>query len=588
MADLLAIISPGRRERIEPAAIEGFVTAYAAMRGEPSHREDVGDEHCRVAVLSHLSIPVVGVEQAGERWAAWAGPRAHGSALDPLASLGGQFALVRREPAGDIVVATDSLGLKPFFVAEASGLTYASTSALVLARLLRLRPSLAGAEAFLRTGNQFGRLTPWEGLRRLMPAEALSFGPVGRRGETYWQPTVDPDIRRLDFDEAATVSVERGTVATGGLAADGCWLDLTGGFDSRLLTLFAAHGTSSFRTNTVGPPDSEDVTIAARVAAAAGWPWVRFGLPDDWDERLAETVGAAVAWGDCHLDALAFAEVADSHRGKTAASGELLLNGGGGEHLRAYPWGHELWRANRSDQVSFDRLIAWRVFTPLDLSIFRRDPSPSVAADLRAELEARVEPFAGTPNTFQGDLLYAFKSTGHFGAFQAAAGSDVRVELPFYDRTFFDTAISVAPRHRGRHRLMRTMIHQLDPAIAAIATETGGPAEPIRLANLPRFAPYAWRRGARFGSRLRGRLYGSGAEEEPGPSIIARASLVVRLRDEGRLDPARMRSGALFDPARLEEALARAPLAPLTVDWNALGRIITLELALEAVDAAFD
>src|SRR4051812_38748744 len=116
MADLLAIISSARREPIEPAAIEPFAAAYAALRGEPAHREDVGDEHCRVAVLSHLSIPVVGVEREGGQWAAWAGPRAHGSALGPLAGLGGQFALVRREADGEVVVATDALGLKPFFV----------------------------------------------------------------------------------------------------------------------------------------------------------------------------------------------------------------------------------------------------------------------------------------------------------------------------------------------------------------------------------------------------------------------------------------------------------------------------------------
>jgi hypothetical protein len=407
------------------------------------------------------------------------------------------------------------------------------------------------------------------------------------REETYWQPTVDPEVRRLDFDGAAAACVERGLGATAGLLEPGCWLDLTGGFDSRLLALFADRSPDPFETNTVGPSDSEDVRIAARVAAAAGWPWVRFGLPEDWTERLAATVDSAVAWGDCHLDALALAEVAQGHREKPPTS-ELLLNGGGGEHLRAYPWGHELWRANRSTEVSFERLISWRVFSPLDLSLFRRDPSPTVAADLRAELEARVAPFAGTPNTFQGDLLYAFKSTGHFGAFQAAAGADVRVELPFYDRALFDTAISVDPRHRGRHRLMRSMIGRLDPAIAALPTETGGPAEPVRLANLPSFAPYFWRRGARFGARLSGKLYGSGAAEDPSPSILARAALVGRLRAEGRLDPTRMRSGPLFDPVRLEAVLAAAPGAPLSVDWAALGRIVTLELALEAVDAAFD
>jgi hypothetical protein len=270
------------------------------------------------------------------------------------------------------------------------------------------------------------------------------------------------------------------------------------------------------------------------------------------------------------------------HRSKAEVE-SLLFNGGGGEHFRDYPWGQELWAAGRSTTVNFDRLLAWRVFGPIDLGVFRTDPTPAVAAALRAELEARVEPFAGAPNTFQCDLLYAFKATGHFGAYQSTAGAWEHMELPFYLKPVFTTAISSSPRHRNLHRLMREMMRLLDPAIAAIQTETGGPAEPLRIGNLHRFAPYPWRRGRRFASRLRGRILpSSAATSQPSVLEAARGELVGRLRDEGRLDPAQMRSAALYDPIRLEQLLAVAATDPGAADWGLVGRVITSELALEA------
>jgi asparagine synthase (glutamine-hydrolysing) len=589
MADLLAIISPGRREPPVAADVESLLGDYRRLRGEPTRREDIVVGRCAATVVSHLRTPAVGVERDEERWAAWAGPRAPGSALAPLEEIDGQFSLVRGTDDSEVVVATDRLGLKPLFVAEAGGRFLVSTSALVLARHLRLSPSREGIAFFLRTGNQFGRLTPWDGLRRLLPGEALRIGDGGASSETYWRPTVDPALRELDFEACAAACVERDVGAVGArFGGDPCWLDLTGGFDSRLLALLGARAGVPFQTNTVGPTESEDVTIANRIAAAAGWRWTRIGLPPDWDERFLGTIDSAVAWGDCHLDATVIAEVNAAHREKRP-DGEMLLNGGGGEHLRDYPWGHELWRANRSRRVDFDRLIAWRVLGPLDLGAFRQDPTPMVAAAARRELELRVAPFAGSPNTFQDDLLYALKATGHFGAFQAAAGAEMLVELPFYDSTLFATAISAAPRHRSFHRLMRSMIGRLDPAIAALPTETGGPAEPLRADNLLAFSPYVTRRAARFAGRLRGRLWSGGAGGgPPAPAILARGRLLEGLRAEGRLDPAGMRSAALYDATRLEELLARASAAPETVDWSALGRIVTVELALEAVDAGIE
>lgn len=592
MSDLLAIISHDRARPLGADAIAGLSSSYEALRGPSAVRETVATDWAAISVVDRPQPAMVGIERHGEGWTAWAGPLTDpaATAAAPLERLDGQFALARLEADGTTLrVATDPLGMKPLFVAESNGSTFVSTSALVLARHLRLSPSRLGLESFVRTGNQFGRGTPWEGVERLRPAEVLTFTPERRERGAYWQPTVEEDVRRLPFEATAEACIAAATAAIGArYRARRPWLDLTGGFDTRLLALLAQGAELDFRTNTSGEESDEDVRLARQIATAAGWPWTRFGLPGEWRELLPDRLAEAVAWGDCHLDALPLAEVMQGHREKGATE-SMLLNGGGGEHYRDYPWGQELWAAGRSRSVNFERLIAWRVLSPLDLSIFRQDPTPAVAAAARAELEARVEPFSSTPNTFQCDLLYALKATGHFGAYQSTAGAWEHMELPFYLKPVFTSAISASPRHRNYHRLMREMMHRLDPRIAAIQTETGGPAEPLTARNLHRFAPYPWRRGRRFASRLRGRVLGAGdASPEPTPVDRARAALFARLREEGRLEPAQMRSADLYDTDRLDELLRAAVAAPGAADWTTLGRVLTVELALEAADAGVD
>jgi asparagine synthetase B (glutamine-hydrolysing) len=590
MADLLAIIS---RDRSRQVSVRDLVAAHESLRGPATSSQTVGAGWAEAAVLDRVQPPLLGTEAKGDGWTAWAGPLADPAAASaPLTELEGQFALARLEPdGGELTVATDPVGMMPLFTAVAGDLTYFSTSALVLARLLRATPSQIGIERFLRTGTMFGRFTLWEGIDRLQPAEAVVFTPTGSRRETYWRPAVEAEIRSLGFDDCAATCAERGTEAFGRRYRGAHpWTDLTGGFDTRLLTLITQGAGVPFDANTVGDDGHDDVDIAREIAAAAGWPWTRLGLPDDWEEIAPTRIDEAVAWGDGQLEALHLCNVIEGHREK-ALSETMLLNGGGGEQFRDYAWGHELWSANRSTEVHYDRLLAWRVLGPTDLSIFRVDPTPAVGAALRAELEHRAEPFADAANTFQCDLIHALRNTGHFGAYQAVAAGWVHMELPFYLKSVFSTAISAHPRHRRLHRLMRAMDRLLDPRVAAIRTKTGGPAEPIRVANLYRFTPYLWRRGKRFGSRLRGRVMGDGSKGE-GVVVTERerafAATVAALRGQGRLDPAQMRSAALFEPAALEELLARAEQGAVGVDWAMVGRIVTVELALAAVDAGIE
>jgi hypothetical protein len=590
VADLLAIVSHDPAVPVEQARLDALVSDYEALRGPARAREDASTGWARVCTHRRTSADTAGVIRNGDDWTAWAGSPSAAARIDgPLADAAGQFSLVRlHADRGTVILATDSLGMKPLFVAMSGSSTYASTSALVLARHLGSAPSQLGCETFLHCGFQFGRITPWEGIERMRPAQRVEFSPAGRRTEHYWQPPREAAVAELPLEEAAQLCIERGVQCLRDLPEEKPWADLTGGFDSRLLALLASRAGLDFTANTVGSEAEEDVRLARRVAATAGWPWVRFGLPGDWRDRLPALTDEALVWGDGHLDALDLAAVMQAHREKSSAA-TTLLNGGGGEEFRDHPWGHELFAAGRSSRVDYERLLSWRIMLPVDLPPLRQNAAAAVGDAVRKELEWRAQPFTGQRNTFQDDILYAYKMTGHSGAYQAAAGAWIDLEVPFFGRPLLSALMSVPPRHRRFHRLMREMMSRLDPAVAALPTETGGPAEPPRLQNLHRFAPYAWRRGRRFGHRVRARLPqypdrpgGPAAEPE-----AAKAALIGRLRAEGRLDHRTMRSASLYDRRGLAEMLGRAIRTPHGVDWEALGRVVTLELALEVADAGF-
>jgi len=499
---------------------------------------------------------------------------------EPLEALDGQFAFVRQD-GETIEVATDPFGMQALHVAQRAGRSYVSTSALALAAHLGAPPDPDGVLSFLRTGYQFGARTAWQGVERLEPAIALRFAGAAPSRRCYWRAEPDPSMGGLGLEE----TVERCLDAlTGALRArlsgrECLWADLTGGFDSRLLCLALRAAGVAFTATTSGPRSSADVEIAQRLAAMAGWRWSHVN-PADAPGAVSEGIEEALAWGDVNLEVLQLAEVLWGHRRNTAVCGRLV-NGGGGEHLRHYASAQELLRAGRSTRVDLDRWVDLRMLAPENTSVFREDPTPHVRRDLLERMRERARPRADLPNTVQLDLLYAYKSTGHFGAYTSAARGHLDAELPFYWKPVFTAAISARDRFRTQHRLQRHMIAALDARLAAVVTQRGGPAEPWRAGNLYRFAPYYARQVRNLGMRLaRGRLPVGGGPTEPVDPARARA--LAQLRP--RLEPATMRSGPLYRASGLADLLARAQ-RPGFAEWSLVGRIVTMELALEAAGA---
>ena len=584
-------------EPVSPGETEGLVAAYESVRGTGPKRE-VGrrGDAAHVAVLDHDGNDPSAIARSNGSWAAAAGVvySEHSLVSASLEDLDGQFALVKWDGATqEATISADPFGLQTVFTATRGKRLYVSTSALALAKHLRARPDRFGLEVFLRAGYHFGRRTNWEGIERIEPGTCLTVGPKGISRRTYWRPEIDERVAGLSFSDAVDHTLET-SVATlrkylGKQPRP--WVDLSGGYDTRLLTLLLREAGVEFDTDTRGEPGGKDAEVANRIARLTGWNLLELAMPDTWAAALPDMLPVALGWADGQLEVLELSWVLWAHARLAERNRELLI-GGGGEHFRGFTWRQEFLRAGRSSTVNLDNWVDMRLLHPMDTRIFARDPTAAARADFRERMVAWADPYRDELNTTQLDVMYAYKITGHFGSYASADSAFLRAELPFYFKPLFQSAFSTSYRYRNNHRLMRHLMARLDPKVAAVSTETGGPAVPWKVTNLHRFVPYYGQIAHKAVNKLSYKTFGRRLLPVSQPYHWwcppgARQVVLERLGFGSRNGKPGLRSRALYDESELARFVAEARRDDFT-DVSVLGRIVTVELALAAADAAVE
>lgn len=585
MNGFVAIIANQPDASVSQAEIDAFAQAYLAVRGGVSESAQAGD-HVRTVAFANRDEAGPSIHRRENSWAVSAGALHHrGSLLDTdLDDIEGQFALLRYDAHTNIsTLVSDPFGMFGVFIVRRDALTYVSTSALALARHLRPAPSRLGLYTFLLAGLQCGTRTNWDGVERVGAGIRMDFGPDGWRQATYWRPVVDRTVQRLGISASVDHCLESALDAVrmaGGAAGNLVWCDLTGGYDSRMLSLLARAAGLSLITSTNGQDDEEDARLARRVSQAGGWEWSLVSLPERWEQILPKRIPEAIGWGDAALDAVQLAGVLWGHELK-ARRARQLLGGGGGEHYWSFPWQTEYGRSGRPGHANVDRWVRMRMLRPVCTRVFAHDPTPEILADLRTRMELVIDPYLDELRAVQADILYLHKCTGHFGAYTSAAATHLDGLLPLYTRASFTSVFSTNPRHRFGHRLYRRLIYRLDPEIAAIPTTRGGPAQPVRLTNFAAFAPYYARVGEKGLNKAAHRFLGRSFRRPPGvgddQAARIRAAAVACVGS----DIEAWHSQALYDRRELRRMLTEAGRTDFP-DSTLLNRILTGELGLRA------
>ncbi|MEJ2557592.1 MAG: hypothetical protein P8186_15465 [Anaerolineae bacterium] len=512
-----------------------------------------------------------------------------------LQDLDGPFALVVYDkPANKLAVVSDPLGFISVFYARRGNKIYVATSALAVAEAVQATPSEYGTYLFLTTGMVLGKATLWQEVERLLPGTVLEITPAGSTESVYWSPTVSGEITKLSLNESVSYAFDvLSRLVKDYLEREGkCWADLTGGFDSRLVTMLMDHWGLPFRVSCQGPVTSPDVRISSDIAQSLGWHYQHNMLPDDWGRKRYEGLSRALGKGDGHVDLFKLTRVLWDQDQRAPEYGTSIW-GLGGELWRGTVWKQEFWNVGRTPSVNYDRLVDYRLMSSIEQAVFSDAGRVGwIREEIKSLLKSIGDRYADWPNTVKLDCILAYKTTGHTGSHISAVTGLQRAIAPLYFKDSVTAAISTHFRWRNHSRLVRLLMEKVNPALADVQTTDGGPATPMRVTNLHKFIPY-WslvgRQLVRKTSRaLLGRsLLPQGRDEFAShPLTQWRQITLDYVEQEHILNHAQMHSGRLYDAEGLARFLERARTEEFGQE-TFLSRILTLEMALRSVGASF-
>jgi len=504
----------------------------------------------------------------------------------------GQFALIVYDGVNRrVIVASDPFGYLSIFYGERGGHTFVSTSALAVAEQVCSPADRLGVNSFLATGKVFGETTLWRDVKRMPGATVVAFDADNHHRAKYWNLGVDETLGKLSLDQAVESSVERvGAVLSRNLAREGTmWSDLTGGFDTRLLTFFLDRLNLRFKADFVGPDEHADVRIAKNIVKTFGWKHEHFQLPADWAETCVNLCDEALGRGDGHLNVLLLLRALWVHQCESRQH-TTLLSGLGGEMWRGILWWSERAALGSSPVVHYDRQL-WSLMHPIPRTVLAQDFTGQVKSALLEQFTAVGEREPDAPNTVKLDCLWTYRETGHVGAWTSFGAGLLRILPPLFSKDIVQHVISLDYRWKVNNHLVKAILEKYNSRLANIPVEGRGPAVPMRITNFHRFLPSRAARARqaanKFAQVVSGKTLWTDLREEGYSRLARRQSILQFSRARGLFDPQTMHSRAMYDAAGLRMFLEQAQTAGFAHD-EFLGRMLTVEMALRAVDTEIE
>lgn len=517
---------------------------------------------------------------------------------DALQRYEGQFALVIYDGHTETLsIISDPMGHFSIFYGARGNQTFIATSALAVARQVGSRPDVLAIECFLRTSRAYGETTLWQDVKRLPPATVHKISPDKVETFEYWTLTVDETLARLSFDDALDYAADMmSRIFKRFLQQEGqVWADLTGGLDSRLVTMFIAKVGTPFIAYSVGPAEHPDVKVAQLICQVMGWEHRHMPMQDDWEREQCAWLEIAACKGDARLNVLQLTYILRGQQQRSLTCPVHVLGLGADEWKEHVYWKTALFSIGR-EELNYDHLLDSMILSPIPSSILRQDRTREARAELKAHLARLASKGVGLSTLAKTDLLYLrHRHPTHGGAYLSATAGIMRSLIPFCCKESETWGFSLDDRWRinYHHGFVRALLERENPRLASIATQKGGPGIPVRVTNLDQFGPL-WKKIVNEATTsLSRKLLGKSITPWPQPHYAEyplptwRKGWLTYVVSKGLLAPTQMYSGALYRTDVLQALVAQAESEDFKHE-DFLGRVITVEMALRAVGTCIE
>ncbi len=372
---------------------------------------------------------------------------------------------------------------------------------------------------FLQLGNVYFGETLTPRVRRLSADELIEVGPAGvtRHDKGIGTLATRPAVDDWMIATAALAEALRGEQVS---------VDLTGGFDSRMLAcLLHAHGVP-FEAALSGRETSEDACLGRAVAEALGVDY-HFTVYDP--SKLLDQLPATLQ----RLDGLG-GLILLNHRliqlgqDRAARGATVSLKGSGGELYKDFFWTQDF-PFYRSRKTRIDRLhrlrIEFELLQPNYLTAAAYRTFQQRRAYRRQELQRR---YAATYNTQSYDNVYFYErvQTWNSRAITSSQLADLAVHAPLCELTLARIGYHAPRRQRFFNRLHRQVITAAAPAAARIKTTDRTSASAGRIDMLRDLAGYVQAKSRKAAKKLSqlvaNRTHFESSDYAPDTELIAR------------------------------------------------------------------
>ena len=414
-------------------------------------------------------------------------------------------------------VCSDNSGLYRIFHDERG----ASTSFLDLLTARRVTTESIRPEAvveYLTYGAWIGPSTPVRGVSRLTHDAVLVIQPdrpVAVVRKHLVCPATDDTGRVFGYFDDLARSLEGLTVS----------VDVTAGYDSRVVTSLLFSKGVPFEAAVSGHPGSDDAEIGRRIAEVLRRP---FHLSSHTLSTLAAEIPALYVAGDGITDLRRFHRDDQNARARLARGVDVIVHGGGGELFKDQ-YSYQDFPFYGRSRVDLERYYDLRM-SPIALPRqYLTEAAAGVADRIRPRaVEIMKGLVAPTNNESYNRFWFFLRAPDHMGQFFSNyINMGLDVAAPFLDYRNAHVGMRLPPWQTVFTRWHRSVITRACPEIAILPTSDGYTAS-SRWLDLPRnltgYANVQLRRAAKkVAQRKLGRtmFHKAGAFAADAPSFMA-------------------------------------------------------------------
>lgn len=517
-----------------------------------------------------------------------------------LERVDGHFGLViynGREKS--LLIISDPMGIFAIYYARIGRRVFVSSSALAVAKQIGAVADELTIQFFLRTGRPYGGNTLWQNVKRVLPARIIKITADRFEEHEYWRLNIDQEISHLPLKEALAVADEKiHKIFKRSLVREGrLWADLTGGYDSRLATLYLEKLNIPFTAYCVGPEGHPDVEVSKMISREMNWDYRHMPFSSTWTEEQILWGNIALGKGDGLLNIFDLAQTLKigQERSQTYISS---ITGVGLDEWRIHQFGSNIILPSAISKVDYDYILESDDLNMarIPLSAMAQDRSTKIRGMVKEVLASSIADYSNYSKVSQTDIAwYRYRHPIHVGAYTSALSGTLRSITPFCFKELVNFGISLNHQWRIKYdmRFVRNLMERGNSHLANLPTEDGAPAIPIRFNTLHKFTPKMVYLADRFLQKTSKKVIGkqlSLLEPRHYPAYPLPEWTVARLKwavSENLFNPGEMRTAALYNQQGLIELVTHG-LSGVQQHREFLEWVITVELALRATDASVE